>query len=348
MTPEIKSKDSPDVDTRDNYPGRNCIMSDKSPFLYRCLCASDISGYTDMLYNSFNSWYWKHGWGKDYFGCKPAETSVFYDIYNDLSPGYSIAAFDKQTGKIVGACFYHPRETHVSLGIMCVHQDYWGKGIGRSMVEHILNFTKENGYKSCRLVGSAINMNSFSLYNRCGFVPRVSYNDMVINVPKAPNFMLGVNPQDKPGGLRIDRVRDARLSDVGKMGELEMEISGIKREMDYRYAIENPRKILHAMVYENSQNGIDGFMISVKHPALNMLGPCVARSEEAAVALMSRGLERFAGTWVLFLIPMEKRKMVEQAYQWGAVNVETHLKQVWGEFQPFKGVNMPSFLPETR
>jgi hypothetical protein len=39
--------------------------------------------------------------------------------------------------------------------------------------------------------------------------------------------------------------------------------------------------------------------------------------------------------------------MVEELYKWGGVNVETHLKQVWGEFQDFKGVNMPSFLPET-
>jgi len=348
MTPEMKSKDSPDIaDVGINCSERNCIMSDKQPFLFRPLRDSDIPQYSQMLYSSFNSWYWKHGWGKDYFGCKPEETSIFYDVYNDLSPGCNIAAFEVKTGQITGACFYHPRETHVSLGIMCVHQNYWRQGIGRSMVEHILKFTKENGYKSCRLVGSAINMNSFSLYNRCGFVPRVSFNDMVINVP--------ASPQVYRGEFKNDHVRDARIEDVGNMGELEMEISGIKREVDYRYAIENPRKILHASVYENSQNGstgsprseIDGFMISVRHPALNMLGPCVARSEETALALISKELERFAGTWALFLIPMEKRKMVEQAYKWGAVNVETHLKQVWGEFVPFKGVNRPSFLPET-
>ena len=77
------------------------------------------------------------------------------------------------------------------------------------------------------------------------------------------------------------------------------------------------------------------------------MGPCVARSEETAIALVRRELERFRGSGVLFLVPMEKRKMVEQFYRWGAVNVETHLKQVWGEFQPFRGVNMPGFLPET-
>jgi len=57
--------------------------------------------------------------------------------------------------------------------------------------------------------------------------------------------------------------------------------------------------------------------------------------------------ERFKGTGVLLLIPMEKRKTAEQAYKWGVVNVETHLKQVWGEFHPFKGINMPSFLHAT-
>ena len=66
------------------------------------------------------------------------------------------------------------------------------------------------------------------------------------------------------------------------MGDLEMEISGRKREIDYHYAIENPCKVPHASVYENAQGSIEGFMISVKHPALNMLGPCVARSEEIA------------------------------------------------------------------
>ena len=310
----------------------------KQPFLLRPLRNSDIPEYTEMLYTSFNAWYWKHGWGKDYFGCKPPETSIFFDIYNDLTPGQSIAVFDNNTKRMMGACFYHPREYHVSLGIMSVHPDYWRRGVGKAMVDHIIRFTQENNYKSCRLVGSAINMNSFSLYNRSGFIPRVVHNDMVINV-SADNQYARVSGED--------RVRDAEIDDVAGMGELEMEVSAIRREMDYRYAIENPRRVLHASVYENDQQGIDGFMISVKHAALNMMGPCVARTEEIALALIRNELERFTGTWVLFVVPVEKRKMVEQLYKWGAVNVETHLKQVRGEFQPFKGVNMPSFLPET-
>ena len=311
----------------------------KDSIILRPLKDSDIAEHADLLYSSFNSWYWKHGWGKDYFGCMPQETAIFYDIYNDLTPGHSIAAFDKATDQMLGSCFYHPREHHVSLGIMSVHPSYGGRGIGRQLVNYILDYTKNNDFKSCRLVSSAINMDSFSLYNRAGFIPRVTYHDMVINVPENGIGNISVEGENQ--------VREAVIGDTDQMGELEMEVSGIKREIDYRYAIENPRGVLHAIVYENDQRTIDGFMISVKHPALNMLGPCVARNEETAIALIKKEIERFNGTWVLFSIPMDKRKMVEQMYAWKAINVETHLKEVWGDFPGFNGISMPSFLPET-
>lgn len=311
----------------------------KGSMFLRPLEDSDLAEHADLLYSAFNSWYWKHGWGKDYFGCKAQETSIFYDIYNDLTPGCSVAIFDDETGRMMGSCFYHPREYHVSLGIMSVHPNYGGCGVGRQLVNYILDYTKNNDYKSCRLVSSAINMDSFSLYNRAGFIPRVTYHDMVITVPEKGLGDVSVEGEEC--------VREAVIGDVGQMGELEMEISGIKREIDYRYAIENPRGVLHALVYENDQKAIDGFMVSVKHPALNMLGPSVARSEEIAIALIKKEIERFNGTWVLFSIPMDKRKMVDQMYAWKAINVETHLKEVWGDFPGFNGISMPSFLPET-
>ena len=304
----------------------------------RPLTEGDIEAYCRMLHASFNAWYWKHGWGRDYFSCGPADARIFYDIYNDLAPGRSFAAFDPADGKMMGACFYHPREHHVSLGIMAVAPEYFGRGVGRRLVNAIVDFTDKNAYKALRLVSSAMNVDSFSLYNRSGLVPRVSYNDMILAVPA--------------GGLKIsvpgqDRVRDATPDDVSKMAALEHEISGISRAADYAYAIANKRGFLHAAVLENRAGGIDGFMISVQSPALNMLGPCVARTEDDALALVRRELDRFAGKVPLFLIPMEKRHMVETLYAWGARNVETHLFQARGVYKPFAGVNMPSFLPET-
>lgn len=307
--------------------------------ILRPLTPTDITEHADLLYVSFNFWYWKHGWGRDYFTCSPHETAIFYHIYNDLSPGCSIAAFDPASGRMMGSCFYHPREHHLSLGIMSVHPNYLGRGVGRALVNHITDYADNHGYKACRIASSAINMDSFSLYNRSGFIPRVVHQDMVLTVPET-----GLAVAPFPGE---ERVRTATLADVEGMGALEMTVSNIRREQDYRYAINNPRQILHATVYENDQQAIDGFMISVKHPALNMLGPCVAANEETALALIRNELERFRGSWALFVVPMQKRIMVEQLYRWGAINVETHLLSVRGAFHEFSGVNMPSFLPET-
>lgn len=317
-------------------PDLKASLNDR--FDHRPLLDADRSAYGQMLHSAFNTWYWQHGWGRDYFTCTPDEAAVFYDLYNDVNPGRSIAMFDRSTGQIAGACFYHPREHHVSLGIMAVHPDYFGLGIGRELVDGIVAFTEGNGFNSLRLVSSAMNMDSFSLYNRSGFVPRVPYHDMVLAVP-AEGMKVSAPGQNS--------IRNAEMSDVEAMAGLELELNGICRRADYEYAIENKRGFLHAAVIEGDDGGLNGFAISVQCPALNMIGPCVARSEEVALALVARELDNFAGQVPLFMIPMDKRLMVETLYDWGARNVETHLYQVRGAYTPCSGVYMTSFLPET-
>lgn len=310
----------------------------KNAFDLRPLAPGNADEYGELLFSAFNAWWWKHGLCRDFYECSPQDTRIFFDIYGDISPGCSIAAFHKETGRMMGACFYHPREFHVSLGIMSVHPNYSGYGTARAMVEYILAYTKDNGYKACRLVNSAMNLDSFSLYNKAGFVPRETYQDMIIDIPAGG--ITGTLPF-------TDRVRPATLKDVAAMGALELDISGIRREGDYRYAIGNPRGVMRALVIENSSGGLDGFLISLKSKAITVLGPCVARTEETALALLRKGTDWFKGLPALFVVPMQKRRIVEQLYAWKAFNVETHVKQVWGEFKPYAGVSMPSYLPET-
>lgn len=315
-------------------------MSDieKEPFDLRPLADDDIPAYADMLFGAFNAWWWKHGLGRDFYECRPIDTAVFYHIYNDMTPGKNIAAFHSETDRLMGACFYHPRETHVSLGIMAVHPNYVGNGVARAMVDYILGYTRDNDYSSCRLVNSAMNLDSFSLYNKAGFTPRQMFQDMIINVPEG-----GINQHV----ARENWVREARKEDIPLIGDLEMEISGIQRELDYRYAIENPRGLMHAAVCENETGAIDGFLMSLKSPALNILGPCFARDADTVLALLRNDINRFSGTWALFVVPMQERKIVDQLYEWKAFNVETHVLQVWGDFTPIKGVVLPSYLPES-
>jgi hypothetical protein len=46
-------------------------------------------------------------------------------------------------------------------------------------------------------------------------------------------------------------------------------------------------------------------------------------------------------------MPVVREKLVQQAYDWGARDCEVHFCQVRGAFRPFRGIRMPSFLPET-
>jgi GNAT superfamily N-acetyltransferase len=291
----------------------------------------------DLIYGSINVWYANHGLPKIFAG-GPRVTEIFFDVYNALTPGCNVVAEHPETGRLMGSCFFHPRKHHVSLGIMNVHPNYFGLGVGRALLQYIIDFTERSGKKTLRLTSSALNLDSFSLYNRAGFVPRCAFQDMTIRVPAE-----GMNASV----AGVDRVRPATPADVPALAALEMHVSGISREEDYRYCIANELGFWHAAIFENARGGIDGFIISSAHPALTMLGPCVALSEEAAAALILRELEQHRGRSPVFLVPVERARLVRTMYDHGARNCELHFCQVRGEFQPFQGISMPTFLPET-
>lgn len=303
----------------------------------RPMTADDRYEVAELICASTNVWYQTRG-RLPIFPDGPRVTEIFYDVYNDLTPGCGVVAVTPETQRLMGSCFYHPREHHVSLGIMNVHPNYFGAGVASRLLRYIMDYTDDNGYEALRLTQSAINLDSFSLYNKAGFVPRYSYQDMFVEVKDAGVGVTG------PGD---DRVRDATLDDVPAMAAVEMEVSGITRELDYRYCIENSRGFWHAAVIESPSGEVDGFMISSGHPAMNLLGPCVARSEDHAIALIRRELDHHKGRTPVFLAPMDKEKLVRAMYELGARNCEMHFCQVRGKFQPFRGVNMPTFLPET-
>lgn len=303
----------------------------------RTMTADDRHEVAELIYASINVWYQSHGLPQIFRGGSRV-TEVFWDVYSVLDPGCAVVAENTETGRLMGSCFYHPREHHVSLGIMNVHPNYFGCGAGRELLKAVTDFTGRNGYKALRLVQSALNLDSFSLYNKAGFVPRCAYQDMMIAIPD------GGLTFRHPG---LGHVRDATLDDVPGIAALEMEVSGITREQDYRYLIENALGFWHSSVYETGDGRIEGFLVSSAHPAMNMIGPGVTRTEEQAAALILRELDQQRGRTPVAVVPVEKEKLVRQIYDWGGRNCELHFGQVRGEFQPYRGVNLPTFLPES-
>ncbi len=303
----------------------------------RTATPEDRAEIAELIYASTNAWYQLRGMPRIFSG-GPETTEVFCEVYDALEPGCCVVAENPRTGRLMGSCFYHPRPQHVSLGIMNVHPNYFGRGVARALLDYIIDYTNRHGYKALRLTQSALNLDSFSLYNSAGFVPRYAYQDMMLQVPE------GGLSRSLPG---LEHVRDATPGDVSAMAGLELSVSGISRETDYRFCIKNGQGFWHVSVYEVSAGKIEGFLISSGHPAFNMLGPGVARTEAQAAALICKELDQYRGRSPVTLVPMEKTGLVRQMYEWGARNVELHFCQVRGEFQPFAGVNLPTFFPET-
>lgn len=306
-------------------------------FSIRTMVPQDFDAVAELIFLSTNSWY-QSRLGRSAFECKPEDCRLFCEVYEDLDPESGLVVEHKRTGMIAASCFYHPREMHASLGIMNVHPNYFGHGLaGRLLGEIIAD--AESRDLPVRLVSSALNLDSFSLYSRFGFSPFSIYQDMLLKVPSK-----GL-PEADAGGL--PEVRQARPSDLVAMGQVEFEVSGISRERDYCYFIENSDGLWHTLVSTDEEGEVDGFLVSVDHPASRMIGPGVARSAAAAEALLRGQLDRFRGKAVVFLVPAVERGLVEKAYAMGARNCELHFGQSRGGSQPVQGIAMPSFLPES-
>lgn len=306
-------------------------------FTLRPARGEDRDEIAGLICASLNIWYQEHGGGAIFPG-GPRDADVFFEVYEALEPGHCVVAEEAATGRLAGSCFYHPRPTHVSLGIMNVHPDYFGRGVARQLLRFITDFTERGGYPALRLISSAGNLDSFSLYNRAGFSPRAVYQDMVLAVPAEG---LGFATEG------LERVRVAAPGDAAAMAALELAVSGVQRGDDYAFCIRNQNGFWRASVYEDEQGRITGYLISSGHRALNILGPAVATTDGVAAALLLNELDHYRGRTPLFILPADHPQLVRQAYSWGARNVELHLCQVRGAFQAFQGVVMPTFLLET-
>lgn len=309
-------------------------MAQASEVRLRAMERKDWAEVADLIYVSTNYWYETHGRPAIFRG-GPSATMLFCEVYESLDPGCCVVAESTATGRLMGSCFYHPRETHVSLGIMNVHPNYAGMGIARRLLNEITGIA-DSMKLPVRLISSALNVDSFSLYSRAGFTPRQLFQDMLVTVPAE--------------GLLLEtpvRVRDARPADLSAIAALERELTGIERARDHEYFLRNGSGCWHGSIAETEPGTVSGFLFSISHPASGLLGPGVARTDTDAIALVHAELNARRGRTQVTLVPADSRGLVDQMYRWGARNCELHVTQVRGDMPAARGVQLPTFMPES-
>lgn len=301
------------------------------------LAVADRDPIARLLHRSLVDWYGRRLGQGERFGDRHEPFTLFPEVYEALDPGECVTARDA-AGGIVGVCFSHERETHVSIGIVATAPEVACRGIAKGMVSLVVGKAARLG-KPARLVSSLLNLDSFSLYSRLGFVPGAIFQDMLLTVPAT-----GMPPPTPAG---VGQIRDATVADVPRVADFERSLQGIRREKDFSFFVRNDVGRWRLLLSEEPDGAVRGFLAASTHPSALMIGPGVAADEEAAVALLWTALDGLRGRTLVFLAPAGARTLVRTAYGWGARNIELHVAQSTWPTGGCRGVVFPTFLPET-
>jgi len=301
------------------------------------LTAADHEPIARLLHRALVHWYESRLGQGSRFGDSHEPFMLFPDVYESLDPSECVTA-RTDSGEILGVCFSHERETHVSVGIVATSPDAGGRGIAKKMMSLVLEKAKRLG-KPARLVSSLLNLDSFSLYTRLGFVPGAIFQDLLITVPDTGLAAIA------PAGT--DHVREAVWADAPRIADFEQSQQGIRREKDFAFFVRNEVGAWRLLVSEAADGSVNGFLGMSKHPSCTMIGPGVAADEETAIALLWQALDGMRGKTLVFLAPCAAATLVRTAYAWGARNVELHVAQSTTPVVGAKGIVFPTFMPET-
>lgn len=301
------------------------------------LTAADRETIARLLHRALVHWYESRLGQGARFGDRHEPFTLFPEVYEALDPGECVTA-RTDSGEIVGVCFSHERKTHVSVGIVATSPDAGGRGIAKKMMSLVLEKAKRLS-KPARLVSSLLNLDSFSLYTRLGFVPGAIFQDLLITVPET-----GLTAAAPAG---IEHVREAVWADAPRIADFEQSQQGIRREKDFAFFVRNEVGAWRLLVSEATDGSVNGFLGMSTHPACTMIGPGVAKDEETAIALLWKALDSLRGRALVFLAPCAAATLVRTAYAWGARNVELHIAQSTAPVAGAKGIVFPTFMPET-
>ena len=310
-----------------------------TPPRLRPLDASDHDAVARLLHRSLVQWYESRLRQGARFGDSPDPFRLFPEVYAALDPGEGLTAIDPASGDLLGVCFVHPRPTHVALGIVATAPEAQGRGVARTLLAPALALARHTG-RPVRLVSSLLNLDSFSLYSRLGFVPHTIYQDLTLTVPAA-----GLPGPPPPGAERLRLLTDP--AEAVRLAAFERAWQGLDRTVDYAFFLQNTVGDWRVWALEDTAGALEGFLVASHHPACLMLGPGVARDEDAATALLWRALDALRGSSPVFLVPATAARLVHRCYAWGARNLELHAAQSLGPVPPARGIAFPTFLPES-
>src|ERR1700722_18244905 len=134
----------------------------------RTMTPTDVDDCARICYEAFHAIATQHDFQPDFPSTEPARELI--SALQSHPDFFSVVA--ESDGRIVGSNFLDERSPICAVGPVTVTPDMHDGGIGRSLMQAVLDRSVEREALGVRLVQVAYNTRSMSLYTKLGFATR--------------------------------------------------------------------------------------------------------------------------------------------------------------------------------
>ncbi len=266
-----------------------------------------------IFYEAFKDLSDKHGFPLDFPSAAAGRQLI--GMLLSRTDFYGVAAL--LDGQLVGSNFLAMGDPVWAVGPISVDCAYQGLGVGRRLMEDVIQHARRNKVDQVRLVQETFNTQSISLYAALGF-----------DIKEELAFM-----QAAPAPKEHHSVRALTDPDVPVAGRLSVEIYGSSRQSEIAAAVKHG---LSPLMRE--RNGrMTGYLIP------GIFGHGVAESEEDAVVIAGEMARRLPASSARLTCPLGNSGFFRALLKAGCRTIKLATLMAMGPYERPSGVWMPSF-----
>jgi ribosomal protein S18 acetylase RimI-like enzyme len=267
-----------------------------------------------ICYEAFKEVQEGHGFSPDFSTIDVARQVLGMLVQRD--DFYGVVAL--RDGELVGSNFLSLMDPVAGVGPITIDSSCQGEGIGRALMEDVINYARRNNIEQVRLFQDSFNVGSLSLYASLGF-----------DVKEAAAFM-----QAAPAAETDENVRPVVETDLPFIEELSKRI--YKNSRRNEVAAATPYGF--AAFVREQQGRITGYLIP------GIFGHGVAETRETALALIGETARRLPSPLARFFCPLSQASFFRQAMKVGCRVMKVMNYMTLGRYEPPTEVWMPSVL----
>ena len=265
-----------------------------------------------ICFKAFRTIHDKHAFPRDFPTLDLAMKVI--DMLVDREDFYGVVALID--GKPVGSNFLSLMDPVAGVGPITVDPASQTKGIGRALMEDVIDYADRNNIKQVRLLQDSFNMASLSLYSSLGFDAKETVALM----------------QAASSGEPDESVRPITEADIPAIEELSERI----------YKVSRRNEVADAITYDFSPllieraGQIRGYLIP------GFFGHGVAETEEDAMALIGESARRLPPEFARFFCPLREANLYRNALKAGHRAIKVMNLMAMGPYEPPDEVWLPS------